>query len=517
MSSQRQSTVEVRLTNLPNTIFIVSSIASLLLCVLRVVANISILHPIHTYTTGYEENSLFDVWKWAKDIQVYTNAHEIPFSAAYFNWFFYSFYGFFTKHFFYICGDASSCDQWLPTVCRLVSFSLCLIGISVLSHTMRIVSCRRIPLVFCALCASYVFLGPLVGFNAITCRPDIGALFFEGIAILFFVSILSRGQKATVRDSLIFALLTYMSWSFKQSNVAVLLAGGAMLAVSRAWAPLLCLVCSSLLLWTATFAIGGEFMIMNLIGSVQQSFDIREFTRNISSFTLKSSPFLFVCLCTAIFCHREIKSWFEDRTFSFIFILVICSAALALSGIAKTGARDNYFFTLFLSLSLLTTWVSANISPSKIALIQTAYSVGWLVNLIFVATVIFRPAWAPEGLDWEVSNSTLSRRYESLRSCLETLPSPVYVDDRYANLPWINRGPEFFVIPFGYYEQKAEGDSFEGGGIEGLLASGYFRSAVTLNGDALLAPGMKSLGDDDACKGFDVYGYSQIPADPSSA
>ena len=83
----------------PTEILIWSAvILSLALFFLRFFLNTSFTQPLHITTSGYEEESLYALWKYLyRPQEVYSDFHNMPFAASYFNWLFYSAYGEFTK------------------------------------------------------------------------------------------------------------------------------------------------------------------------------------------------------------------------------------------------------------------------------------------------------------------------------------------------------------------------------------------------------------------------------------
>src|SRR5260221_372440 len=44
-------------------------------------------------TSGFEEESLFAIWKWTRGIAIYQNPFAPPFAQSFFNWLFYATYG----------------------------------------------------------------------------------------------------------------------------------------------------------------------------------------------------------------------------------------------------------------------------------------------------------------------------------------------------------------------------------------------------------------------------------------
>ena len=69
------------------------------------------------------------------------------------------------------------------------------------------------------------------------------------------------------------------------------------------------------------------------------------------------------------------------------------------------------------------------------------------------------------------------RQLLAIKACLASLPKPVLAWNNLASLPWINAGAEnHFVLAAGYSFSPPE--KYEAGGVEGLVASGYFASVL---------------------------------------
>ena len=91
-------------------------------------------------------------------------------------------------------------------------------------------------------------------------------------------------------------------------------------------------------------------------------------------------------------------------------------------------------------------------------------------------------------------------RHMELKRCLDVVPRPLYVHDRYLSLPWMTPGNTPYVLAYIYETDRALGTSFEHGGIGGLITSGAFAAVVVRGGEA---PGKLD--------GARLDGYRQLP------
>lgn len=170
-------------------VVVFSSFFSLGLLAYRLFCNISFLEPSQLITSGCEESSLFSIWKYIHGYEVYGSPYKVPFAASYFNWLFYSFYGSVIKiaqKLFFLN------DEWIPTVGRIITSIGCLCGITIVYKGLKTFSSYKdnATKFFYLSLAIYTFTGPLIGFWALTVRPDVWMLVFESLALVMFLNIL---------------------------------------------------------------------------------------------------------------------------------------------------------------------------------------------------------------------------------------------------------------------------------------------------------------------------------------
>ena len=92
------------------------------------------------------------------------------------------------------------------------------------------------------------------------------------------------------------------------------------------------------------------------------------------------------------------------------------------------------------------------------------------------------------------------QRHRNLANKLDLLEAPVLVDERFDNLPWIQRKPPHFVYSFAYWFDRMAGKTFASGGLGGLIRQHYFKTIVLRN-----EPRTQT-----SCDGASLDGYERI-------
>jgi hypothetical protein len=87
------------------------------------------------------------------------------------------------------------------------------------------------------------------------------------------------------------------------------------------------------------------------------------------------------------------------------------------------------------------------------------------------------------GFQGALSVTPQHERNLEVRRCIEALPKPVFVDDLYLSLPWMNAGGPHFVVSYNYETDRDAGIAFERGGIGGMIEGGAFAALVLRSGD----------------------------------
>jgi hypothetical protein len=140
----------------------------------------------------------------------------------------------------------------------------------------------------------------------------------------------------------------------------------------------------------------------------------------------------------------------------------------------KLGASTNYYFT---HLSLLSILAVSQLHTLKISFL---IKVWWYISVSLLFFMIILMLLGKIG---RVSLFEQHRTLSQLKECVQSLPQPVLVYDRfdhYASLPWMNPAQLHFVRATTYYYtyEFPEEHVYQYGGIDGLIKRGYFQAVV---------------------------------------
>lgn len=437
-------------------------------------------------TSGCEEEALFSLWKFVQGQPVYTDPGAIPYAVSYFNWLFYWLYGGAAK----LGLSVFSLEPaWLPVIARGLTLILT-VGCAVVTYAIVREAgiwprnWRRVTVIGLI---SLLFFNELFREWIVTTRPDVGGLFFELMGLWFALRYFNRPRWITLAATL---LCCYAAWSFKHNMVSVITGFCLVLLLTRRIRECAFMAVGFGLLAGAAFAIGGATYRFSILASQKHctfSFDQCWYVLR-TAFDLASHwPILVVTLLAAPFLRQEL--FWDSRRF------VLCAATavawiLMFVTAAKHGSDYNY---VFLPSVLGALWVLGVYSFSggtaykfslfRLALPLVVFFMG-VLTLRTVAVAIDEQrirAKAEEALtsrQQQALDNFPSERIQLQRS-LAKLPGPVLVTDRHHNLPWIQPHAPQFVVAYGYPADRQNGQIYEGGGIAGLLAAGYFKTVVT--------------------------------------
>jgi hypothetical protein len=465
--------------------FPISIVFCVILCIalffIRASDVISFNYPIHVITSGWEQESLLAIWNFKAGAAVYVSRFEVPFRWAIYNWLYYASYGTAVT----AASDLFSlADAWLPTITRLLTLAGVVFAAVVSYLSFRVLLApweppvRSLAFGFAALVA----VGPLVGFWGITTRPDVWAMALEILGILAFAGLYRRNRLVSV---VVFCVIAYAAWGFKQANVTAVGAVGLLLLVRRDWASLTVLVLTMVLAWGGTLAVGSEKYVRSILLMEYEPVNtMQEAVKNFVNFATKFIPGLVIGLVSmvVIASSRTLRRaarelwWKEDPALLSIGGLLI-STLMVLPSSMHQGAAENYYFTLSYFLSLFALWgLRKALSEGRIASVLLGIgAAGWVLQGVAVALVL-------AGFAGVLSvRSTHDMLVENKR-CLDSLPRPVFVDDAYLSLPWMTPGSLPFVLAYGYDEDRNADRPFERGGVGGMIEGGFFAALALPRG-----------------------------------
>jgi hypothetical protein len=446
-------------------LLVASAFFAVLLLTLRVLSVFSLSQPMQVVTSGFEEESLFAIWKGMHQLPVFADPHQIPFAASYFNWLFYTFY---SKVVGFLISFGDLDDLWIPTIGRGVTLAIAIVG-SMVNY--RLLT-RALVAPWLALCLSiWLWLGPLLGFWTITVRPDIGALFFEGLAAFWIL----RSPQHNVFRILLAAGCCYLAWSCKQIAITMPIAIVLFLAWERNWKGLGIFVLALMSAYAATLGLASIAMrdsLFQVKHALAWSWQV--WAMNLLNFAKKSSPVLLLA------AYVGVKSIDDPQARNLalhnpLVRLGLCGSVAwgitLLPASSKIGSADNYHFIALFYLVLMVGGAFAawrkmgvdNIAPK-------AFAVAGVMGLFSIGVVIVNGQVA-----------TVAQQHQqltALKDCIAPLPKPVFVMNHYAALPWMNPGQPSFVLAFNYWEERLLGRTFAHNGIGGLITQGYFSTLV---------------------------------------
>jgi hypothetical protein len=439
--------------------------ATFALFLVRIYYAISFTTPYMLSTTGYEWESMLSIWNFIHHQAIYTDPHRIPFTVSYYNWGYYWFYGSITQ----ACLHLLHLDDiWIPTIGRLISLAFTLIAGAIFWLASRDFikegSFARGPVAgaWCLIAAC----SPLVGFWAISVRPDIGALALEAAGLYVILRYL---QKQNERLIILAALLFYAAWAFKQSSVTMLTGSVLALLLIKRWRAFFTLGGIWWLLVVVTLYVGGPVYRENtLFAQLHLPMTVLLGLEN----TLRAAgknPLLFLSAAAVLLVFARHFHLLASRPIEAgLTLVVISSCCFAFITSCKSGANDNYYipaaWAAMLAFALMSERI--NVSIRLLGLVPC--------SLLLVLAV----ALIPTGLTYFYNYRDHDVTHHNLAVRLSRLPGPALVTEPYSNLPWMQRFSPHFVIPDTYYFDRAAAVPLEEGGWEGLADKGYFATLV---------------------------------------
>ncbi len=401
-------------------------------------------------TSGSEEEGLFSIWKVVHHKNLYESAYEIPYASAYFNWLFYRGYGIVTAPFVHNFGDA-----YILASGRLFTFlgvSLASLALFFFARRLRANEAASTQYAIGAF-SILVFMGPLTGWWIHTIRPDIWALTAECLGILYFLLTYRKKRGIAILSA---GICFYLAWAFKHSYVQGLGAVVIFLLAERQWRWTFTLLAGISSAWILTILIGGaeyRSWLIEDVGNSQYALD--HGLNNLWSAFIKMAPLLIVFGVAIPF---GIKNSLSSDTRRLVFYSLPLIFAFAFLTSSKIGAADYYYFTT----SLIVALGALTIDLRKITALF--WIPACVLSVTFSVILLSRPS--------PLQIESLQKRW----SVWETTEEPRFSEDTRLNLPWLNPDSPPFVLAYHYYSDRNDGLEFEGNGIGGLIAQGYFSS-----------------------------------------
>ena len=457
-------------------------VSALVLMGLRIAGAMSFSFPVHVATSGWEEESLFAMWKYVHGKKVYDDPYNIPYSIAFFNWLFYEVYGTFIA---LVKSSTQLSDEWIPTIGRCLTMLGLVFGTFVSYRTFLIVTAAHsyVLRTLCILFAVYLMFGPLIGFWGITIRSDVWGMVLDICAIyLFWKFYPTRPYTAVI----LAAIAMFVAWSFKQVDIYSAVAVGLFLLVQLRLKPLVVLTLTYFLLVAGVIAFStDEYLKTIFLRPAIFGFDAEVMLRNLQNFSTKSTPTVFplaVIILTTVFLPTVRRQVWLHPTGRFFAISILPLLVTAILFSSKIGAADNYYFTVsFFAAATVLVFVKVvcednvlgdGVVSTRIHKITVcAMGLGWCMSIAAVCVVLF-------GLHGIISLQPVHANYAKLRECMQKLPVPIYAPNMYASLPWMNPSTLPIITSWNYRLERKRGVAFERGGIGGMIDAGYFETLL---------------------------------------
>ncbi|HTL66487.1 MAG TPA: hypothetical protein VL200_02390 [Lacunisphaera sp.] len=408
-------------------------------------------------TSGFEEESLFALWRAARRQPVYFDPHRIPFASAYFNWLFYTAYARPVR----VLADAFG-DAVIPVAARAITALGALTGFFVIARLGgRMHPDRR--LLVTAL-AGFGFLGPLVGWWAITARPDVWAMTWEAAGIVALLAC-SRERLGVVLSCAFF----YLAWACKQTCVTGLAGALVFLAWRRRWVDAASLAGGSVGIWLMTFlALGPAYRASFQATATQNDFLIAQGLDHLTEVAIKAAPLWLWCAACLLPPAQSTAAPPDDlaaKARSFGQLALPLALVFGFVTSCKIGSAANYYFGAITPALLLVLGSGPLRLPS-----------GALAAGLVVATGLQLASLT--GKVGQLSLSPEARHLERLWSVWSRQPEPRYAAVNSLNLPWLNPASPPLVLAYHYQRDRRAGSTFEQRGVGGMIESGYFRSLL---------------------------------------
>jgi hypothetical protein len=414
--------------------------------------------PGLTVTSGYEEESIFAVWRAVHQQAVFADPGRLPFSAAYFNWLFYASYAVPAKAAVALADDAA-----IPRAGRLFTAIGALVGAGALFWILR--SIQPSQALLAGGMASYVYFGPLIGWWAHTIRPDVWALALEtaGLGVL-----LLNHRRRPIVATMSSCVLFYAAWSFKQTYVLGLGTALLFLGWRRQWRLAGILALGNVMLWVLSFLmLGPSYRAALQAVTVPGIYPAIGF-RNLTDALEKGAPLV---LLTLALLFRQCPpsatppSPITEDACLLGWLGLLATLPLAFAASCKLGAYSNYYFTTLTMLAILAAGLAVRCDSYKSILVGFIAAIGLL---LLVAT----------GRVGQISLEHQAQYLASVWSDWSQEPEPRFSVVNALNQPWLNPGSPPLVLAYNYPLDRLAGRQFEAGGVGGMIATGYFHSLL---------------------------------------
>jgi hypothetical protein len=457
---------------------------NVVLMAMRGASAISFSEPLLVITSGAEEDSALAFWKTIHGLPVFEDPHRLPFVASAYNWLYYAFYGKITGA---VLAALSLGDAWIPTIGRVISLVLTAVGIGLAYWALRLLAGRRseVPPAPLAALAAFLFIGPLVGFWAMSLNVELAATL---CAIVAMIAVFAWHEHHPGRAVAVACVAAYLAWCFKQSHVFMTGAVVVFLLARREWR----LLSLSLMFFGAGWGLailGGSEPYVKILffKGTDATLELSTFIRNLVNVATKTTP-VAALLAVVLLARRDWRALgrdlFADHKALFSLVTLAVTLPLTMVMSAKQGAAENYYFVAVVAAAFAAVAMLPHLGVTERGrrIWQGLAVAGWLAAAAASATVLAGWNGVLSVRDWD-------SRHRAEIDCVRDLPPPLLpLSNPYLSLPWLYpHGPHFNLF-YNYPRDRAAGRWFERGGVGGLIREGYF-------GTVLIGPGGEPVFD----------------------
>tara|TARA_Y100000590_G_scaffold216122_1_gene244858 strand:- start:251 stop:1729 length:1479 start_codon:yes stop_codon:yes gene_type:complete len=481
---------KINLDKLLLTLLTISCLLILSIFFIRFENSISFTYLTHVLTSGYEEESLLEIWYKIKGETMYVDHLAYPYRWTIYNWLFYDFYSIIFK----VLNEAYGFEfDWLPTVLRLLTLtSSCLLLFIIIKINKNLNNKSKLNFL---LSTSLIF-GLSFGYWNITVRPDIISILFEILALFIF---LKNKRNPNYLNLFIIGFILFIAWSFKQTALIVFCSINIYLFLNLKIKKNILLVLTWIfLVFLATLIQQNDNFISTLYFlDTKYPFDLfilfynsaKLLTKNLVLFSGIIIILYLKLIKTNLYLKESKKYVSSDNCLLFIGLFISFIYYLAVH--SNAGVSDNHTFILIIFLNFLFIKnegeILENLNFKKIIIFSI------ISNIIICIFVI-------SGKLGRLSPNIYSN-IEEYKQCIESTSRSKFIDKNYYRLPWISSYSNPSVETFNY-RYELENNNLKNGGHEGLIENGFYEYLVLFNDNKY---NLEKYSLNKLCKNFKIY------------
>jgi hypothetical protein len=392
-----------------------------------------------------------------------------------FNWLFYQCYGSLARM-------LQPSEENLPTLLRLVSLAWALCGglvtflfLKTYRPTLSVPS--RLRTVIAAGVALVAWLGPNVGWWALTARPDVAAVCCEALGLLIM---LQDGPRWPRFRALLAAGLFFAGWSFKQSAVGLFIGTAFGLALRREWANILVLVAGFGTLAGMVLLLSGESYFSNVfLAPALAPWVPNMVVQNVGLWVYYWGFVLLILPAVLFLCYQptDRRRLLRTRAVFIVLMALIVSLATSLLASGRFGAWSNYYFEPWIAGMLLTGMVFLHAAGEFQAFesrLDRRLLVGWATAIALLAVAYTVCAFWPP-FTWDGVRMVREPYRADELDAVRRSARPLFCDDpRLLRLALGAEARDIPVIDYTLYGDAVKSGRVQDGGVTARIADRWY-------------------------------------------